>query len=111
VRRTVSNDGKKTPGIDKIIWNNPTNKYKAIQQLRKNLVQKSGAYQAGPIRRTLIPKEYSEELRLFGIPNMIDRNLQALILLSLDPIVEEISDTYSFGFRKYRSIGNAIQRN
>jgi retron-type reverse transcriptase len=33
---------------------------------------------------------------------MIDRGLQALVLMCLDPIVEEMSDTYSFGFRKYR---------
>lgn len=41
---------------------------------------------------------------------MIDRGLQALILMCLDSIVEKVSDTYSFGFRKYRNTGNAIQR-
>lgn len=110
VRRIVSNDGKKTPGFDKIIWNSPSAKFQAISQLREILTQKSGYYQAGPVCRTWIPKEQSDELRPLGIPNMIDRGLQALVLLCLDPIVEEMSDTYSFGFRKYRSTGNAIQR-
>ena len=41
---------------------------------------------------------------------MIDRSLQALVLMCLDSIVEEISDTYSFGFRKYRATSNALQR-
>lgn len=41
---------------------------------------------------------------------MIDKGLQALILMCLNLIAEEVSDTYSFGFRKYRSTGNAIQR-
>ena len=110
VRQIVSNDGKKTPGFDKIIWNNPSAKFQAILRLREILVQKSGDYQVGPVRRTWIPKNQSDELRPLGIPNMIDRGLQALVLMCLDPIVEEMSDTYSFGFRKYRNTGNAIQR-
>jgi len=110
VRQTVINDGKNTPGFDKIVWNSPSAKFLAIQQLREILIQKSGEYQAGPVRRTWIPKDQSDELRPLGIPNMIDRGLQALTLLCLDPVAEEISDTYSYGFRKYRSTGNAIQR-
>lgn len=41
---------------------------------------------------------------------MIDRALQALFLLCLDPIIEEKSDLYSFGFRKFRGTHDAIQR-
>jgi RNA-directed DNA polymerase len=110
VRQIVSNDGKKNPGIDKVTWNSPSAKFLAITQLREILVRKSGDYQAGPVHRTWIPKDNSKELRPLGIPNMIDRSLQALVLLCLDPIVEELSDTYSFGFRKFRDISDAIQR-
>lgn len=49
-------------------------------------------------------------MRPIGIHNMIDRALQALILMCLDPIVEEKNDLYSYGFRKYRSSHDAIQR-
>ena len=110
VRRIVSNDGSTTPGLDKIIWNSPKAKFQAILELREILVRKPGNYQAGPVRRIWIPKDQSDELRPLGIPNMIDRGLQALTLMCLDPIVEELSDVYSFGFRKYRNTGNAIQR-
>ena len=110
VRQTVINDGNNTPGFDKIVWNSPSAKFQAIQQLREILVQKSGKYQAGPVRRTWIPKDQSNELRPLGIPNIIDRGLQALTLLCLDPIVEEMSDTHSYGFRRYRSTSDAIQR-
>lgn len=89
VRRIVSNDGKKTPGLDKIVWNSPSAKFQAIIQLREILTLRSGQYQAGPVYRTWIPKEQSDELRPLGIPNMIDRSLQALVLMCLDPIVEE----------------------
>lgn len=80
VRQIVINDGKNTPGLDKIVWNSPSAKFQAIQQLREILVQKSGKYQAGPIRRIWIYKDQSDELRPLGIPNIIDRGLQALTL-------------------------------
>jgi RNA-directed DNA polymerase len=57
-----------------------------------------------------IPKSTPGEIRPLGIPTMIDRALQALILLCLDPVVEEMSDTYSFGSRKFRGTHDAIQR-
>lgn len=41
---------------------------------------------------------------------MIDKGLQALVLMCFDPLVEKMSDMYSFGFRKYRNTGNAIQK-
>ena len=110
VRKVVTNDGGKNPGLDKIVWNSPKDKFQAIKQLREILVSKSGSYLAGPIRRVWISKSDPKDLRPLGIPNMIDRALQALMLLCLDPIVEEISDTYSFGFRKFRSTSDAIQR-
>jgi len=110
VRQTVTNEGKHTPGFDKRVWNSPSAKFQAIQQLREILVQKSGKYQAGLVRRTWIPKDQSNELRPLGIPNMIDRGLQALTLLCFDPVVEEMSDTHSYGFRRYRSTSDAIQR-
>jgi retron-type reverse transcriptase len=41
---------------------------------------------------------------------MLDRSLQMLVLISFDPIVEEISDQYSYGARKFRSPHDAILR-
>jgi RNA-directed DNA polymerase len=41
---------------------------------------------------------------------MIDRAAQTLIILVLDPVVEEISDRYSYGFRKYKSARDAVTR-
>ena len=75
VRQILSNDGKKTPGFDKIVWNNPSAKFQAILQLKEILVQKLGGYQAEPVRRTWIPKDQSDELKPLGILNMIHRGL------------------------------------
>ena len=110
VRRVANNKGKNTAGFDKIIWNNPLDKYEAIKELRIILLKKSGHYQPGPVQRIWIPKKYSKELRPLGIPNMIGRALQALIFPCLDPVVEEQSDTSSYGFRKFRSPNNATTR-
>lgn len=62
------------------------------------------------VHSTQLKLMMSFERRPLGIPNMIDRALQALMLLCFDPIVEEISDSYSFGFRKFRSTSDATQR-
>jgi RNA-directed DNA polymerase len=56
----------------------------------------------------MIPKANSSELRPLGIPTMIDRAVQAVYLLALDPVIETTSDKNSFGFRKNRSQHDAI---
>jgi len=44
------------------------------------------------------------------MPNMIDRALQELIKMAVDPIIEQKSDLYSYGFRKFRGTWDAITR-
>jgi len=67
-------------------------------------------YKVGRIKRVMIDKAYSDEKRPLGIPNIIDRALQMIVLISMDPIVEEISDLHSYGSRKYRGAHDAILR-
>src|SRR3974390_664300 len=35
VRRVTENNGKKTPGVDRIIWKTPEDKIKAVRDLRR----------------------------------------------------------------------------
>lgn len=44
--------------------------------------------------------------RPLGISTIYDRVMQALHLITLDPIAETILDKKSFGFKKHRSIKN-----
>ena len=61
------------------------------------------------MRRVYIPKPNSpKEKRPLGIPTMIDRAMQALYHLGVDPAVETISDPNSYGFRKHSSTHDAI---
>ena len=56
----------------------------------------------------MIPKAYSDEMRPLGIPTLIDRAVQAVYHLAVDPIVELTSDKNSYGFRTGRSQHDAI---
>lgn len=114
VRKVVSSTGAKTAGMDKLLWNTPVKRYKAIEELRSIVRDSPESYQPGGIKRIWISKN-PKELRssplcgALGIPNMIDRALQAVIVLAIDPIIEEISDELSFGFRKERGSHDAIR--
>jgi len=107
IRRIITNSGAKTPGIDNILWNTPGTKFKAIAELG-SITKNPNKYISSPLRRIMITKSNSTELRPLGIPTMIDRALQALYHLAVDPVVETRSDLFSFGFRKHRSQHDAI---
>ena len=104
VKRVTENQGKNTTGIDGEIWNTPKKKATAIHALKEQR-----KYHPSPLRRVYIPKS-NGKLRPLGIPTMMDRAMQALYLLALDPIAEVTADLNSYGFRKQRSIADAIQQ-
>jgi len=103
VRRVTENQGKNTPGIDKVTWQDPESKWMAIHQLRQR------GDKALPLRRVYIPKPNGKQ-RPLGIPTMQDRAMQALYLLALDPIAETTADPNSYGFRKERSCADAMEQ-
>lgn len=103
VKRVTENQGKRTPGVDREIWDTPAKKAAAIHSLRQR------GYQPLPLRRIYIPKSSDKtKKRGLGIPTMTDRAMQALYLLALDPIAETQADPNSYGFRKERSCADAI---
>lgn len=106
VRKTVTNSGGKTPGVDKVVLDSPEKYYKMIERLRE-IVTQPKMYKAKPLRRVLIPKPNGGE-RPLGIPTVEDRAIQALYHMAVDPAVESKSDKNSFGFRKERSTHDAV---
>ncbi len=98
VRKVSTNSGKKTPGIDQVIWDTDEKKIDAIKRL-SNLAN----YKALPVKRIYIPKADGTP-RPLGIPTMRDRAVQTMWTFALDPIAEEMSDTRSYGFRPYRGV-------
>lgn len=103
VRHVTENQGKRTSGIDRELWDTPEKKLNAIKRLNQ------AGYQARPLRRVYIPKSNGTE-RPLGIPTMLDRAMQALHLLALEPIAECHADPNSYGFRKNRSTHDARQQ-
>ena len=101
VRRVTENQGKNTPGVDKVIWKAPEEKGMAIHQMQQK------GYTALPLRRVYIPKSHGKQ-RPLGIPTMQDRGMQALYLQALDPIAETQADPNSYGFRKDRCCADAM---
>jgi RNA-directed DNA polymerase len=99
----TENQGKRTPGVDKVVWDTPEKKARAVRELRR------WGYLPLPLRRVPIPKS-GGRVRPLGIPAMKDRAMQALYLIALDPVAETVADPNSYGFRKARSCADAIEQ-
>jgi RNA-directed DNA polymerase len=104
VKRVTENPGKRTPGVDGILWDSPEKKAAAIGQLRQH------GYRPQPLRRLWIPKPHGQGDRPLGIPCKGDLAMQALYLQALEPIAETTGDPNSYGFRKERSTADAIEQ-
>ncbi len=103
VKRVTSSHGKRTPGVDGVVWKTQKDKYEAIFKLN------DVGYHPKALRRIYIEKPGKTEKRPLSIPSMIDRAMQALYLLTLAPIAETLADKTSFGFRECRSTADAMQ--
>jgi RNA-directed DNA polymerase len=103
VRRvTQDNRGKNTAGVDGISFLAPEQRLPLADNLKVG-------DKASPVRRVLIPKPGSDELRPLGIPTIHDRALQTLVKLALEPEWEARFEPNSYGFRPGRSCWDAIE--
>jgi len=101
VRRVTQNQGARTAGVDRELWDTPESRRLAVDRLKRR------GYRPLPLRRVFIPKANGKE-RPLGIPTMHDRAMQALYLLALEPVAESTSDPNSYGFRQNRSTDDAM---
>lgn len=101
VRRVCSTRGRKTPGIDGVLWITDEEKFNAIYTLRLR------GYKPKPLKRVRKMKP-DGTYRLLGIPTMKDRAVQTLYKFALEPIMESLADEHSYGFRHGRNVKDAI---
>ena len=99
VKRVTSNQGKKTPGVDGVLWQGARAKWQACLSLRRR------GYRPQPLRRVYIPKKNGKK-RPLSIPCMHDRAMQALYQLALAPVAETRADRNSC--RERRGCADAI---
>jgi RNA-directed DNA polymerase len=103
VKRVTTNKGKRTAGVDGVVWKTLAAKLAAVETLNRH------GYKPLPLRRKYIPKRNGKK-RPLGIPTMRDRAMQALYAMALKPIAETLADPNSYGFRDKRNCHDAIQQ-
>lgn len=102
VKRVCENKGKNTPGIDGVVWKTPKEKFQAVIELKQR------GYNPEPLRRIYIPKKNGKK-RPLSIPTMKDRAMQMLYKFALEPVVETLADSNSYGFRPKRCVQDAVE--
>ncbi len=76
------------------------------EKIRAKLLVSS--YGPSPVRRVEIPKA-NGGVRLLGIPTVLDRFIQQLLLQVLEPIFDVGFSESSYGFRRGRSAHDAVR--
>ena len=101
IRRVSSNQGKRTPGVDKVLLNTPKKKAQALRDLRDN------GYQPLPLKRTYLRKKDGTP-RPLGIPAMRDRQSKQCTSVPSTQWLKRWRTRHAYGFRKERSTADAI---
>lgn len=105
LRAVIANKG--APGIDGM----------TTEQLEEHLKKHwpkiqaklmAGTYTPSPVRRKEIPKPNGGK-RMLGIPTVLDRFIQQLLLQMMTPIWEPEFSQHSYGFRPGRSAHDAVR--
>jgi len=108
VRRvTQDNRGKKTAGVDGVKSVKPAHRLTMAEMIHPKYHK---WYKPRPARRVWIPKPGKDEKRPLGIPTMLDRSLQALTKMVIEPEWEAIFEQNSYGFRPGRSLHDAMSQ-
>lgn len=119
VHRVLSNTGRRSRGLGDPA---PTTNagYLGLVELLRKFIKRPHSYKARPLDRIYIPKGdekievlqptkgddpnlREKKLRPLSIPTIIDRCVQALWAIGLEPYAESTADKNSYGFRRGRS--------
>jgi RNA-directed DNA polymerase len=95
------------PGIDHMRTTELENHLQAHgEKIRAKLLE--GTWVPSPVRRVEIPKP-SGGTRMLGIPTVMDRWIQQMLLQVLTPIFDPNFSEHSYGFRPGRSAAQAVR--
>lgn len=107
IRRVTSiNKGKKTAGMDNLVYLTPAARYTLYEELRtENFLD----WTPIGVRRIEIPRP-AKSPRPLGIPTVKDRVVQMVVKNALEPEWEAVFENGSYGFRPGRSTHDAMLR-
>lgn len=107
IRKVTSvNRGRKTAGVDKLVYLTPDRRFALFEQLRQmNLSD----WVPLPVRRVEVPRP-GKTPRPLGIPTISDRVVQQVVKSALEPEWEAVFEHGSYGFRPARSTHDAMMR-
>lgn len=107
VRRvTVLNEGKQTPGLDTVLIKNKVERMILVDKIKATRLLD---YQPMPVIRVYLPNP-NWKTKPFGIPTIMNRCFQAIVLNALEPEWEARFEANSYGFRPGRSAYDAIKQ-
>jgi group II intron reverse transcriptase/maturase len=108
IHRVKANKGRNTPGSDKKRMRDILNMdYEEVIQLVQQAIQD---YHPTPVRRVWIDKPGKKEQRPLGIASILDRIVQEIVRVVIEPILEAQFFDHSYGFRPMRDASQAIAR-
>jgi RNA-directed DNA polymerase len=96
VRRVTENQGKNTPGVDRVRWNTPEKKATAVHALRRR------GYRP-PAAPRLRAQEHGHHDASAGYPCHDGSGDAEFVPAGLDPVAEVLADPNSYGFRVARA--------
>ena len=107
-KRVKSNKG--SPGVDGMTIDELGDWIRGNkEQLIEDLL--SGSYLPQPVRKVEIPKPGKvNEMRILGIPTVVDRLVQQAIHQVLEPIFDTTFSESSYGFRRGRKAHDAVNQ-
>lgn len=108
IHRVKANKGRNTPGSDEKRMKDILNMdYEEVIQLVQQAIQD---YHPTPVRRVWIDKPGKKEQRPLGIASILDRIVQEIVRVVIEPILEAQFFDHSYGFRPMRDASQAIAR-
>jgi len=94
------------PGIDRMTTAQLEDHFQAHwPKIKTKLL--NGTWAPSPVRRVEIPKP-NGGTRILGIPTVVDRVIQQMLLQALTPIFDPQFSQHSYGFRPGRSAHDAV---
>ncbi len=108
IHNIKNNHGSQTTGTDdESITNVLQSQYsEVIERVRKMLDH----YRPQPLRRVWIEKPGKPDKRPLGIPAIVDRVVQEVLRMIIEPILEAQFFKHSYGFRPLRDAHMALER-